>query len=360
MAKFRDLARTSVDAPPLFAPLEDKVAYIHHVLRIRAIGQPVARRNGVVGREVRVALKGVIRDTWPQPDAQLESLASLIRQVLKRIGGAVCVSSNKGETPVWFVSDELASDYVTVSRYVAVHGSTGTGGIEPTRRELKLTPHEAGEDREPAPVEVKNGTPKQKETTVVDLTTPTKDKLLKRADWLELVKLVFSDRKATLLSGYEIVEALSPLTGRTDGTIRGVLTDLMHDRAVYSRFENEDEHKARFPGLGMLERGRPARLFALNKKDLAGRHVAQHTPGVHGEPSRHVKAAKKTAAAPVTPTPVVPTPVTQPTDMGAVLEALVEAEVARRVGDLQGKLEAVTTERDELKKQLARVKRAMA
>lgn len=364
MAKFRDLARTSVEAPPLSSPLEDKVAYIHHLMRVRAIGQKDVRRNGVRGREVKLALKPMIRDVWHLPEAQLEHLSSDIRQVLKRIGAAVCVSFNQGESPVWFVSDELAADYVAVARYVTTHGSM-KGVLEPTRREKQLTAAEAGEDREPAPVEVKNGTPKPKpeEATVVDLTDPNpesthRDKPIKKSEWLELIKLVFADKGVSVLSGYEIAEALENVTGRALTHIRGVCTELDNDGVLFSRFETNAEQAERYPDTkNGFERGRTIRLYALTKAALKEPHVAVHN---RSHPSGSMTAAKKTAKKTAPKAAAVPAPSTPTLDAIAIMvEALVNAEVNRRIGELVKQHGEAVAKANELQRQLDRVNAAL-
>lgn len=65
-----------------------------------------------------------------------------IQKVLRQSGNLICLRSTKGETPTWFVRSD----------WVDVRVST----MPEKRSEAKLTAREAGEDREPAPVEVRH------------------------------------------------------------------------------------------------------------------------------------------------------------------------------------------------------------
>jgi hypothetical protein len=351
----------TVEAPPLASPLEDKVAYVHYLMRMRAIGQEVARHNGVVGRRVKLALKPMIRDAFPMPEAQLEHLSSDIRQVLKKIGAAVCISHGAHETPVWFVADEIGKDYVAVSRWVATRSAGTREGLKPTRAELRVTPTEAGEDRQPAPVEVRQAPETTTKDTPMAPQTPeflakiAKDyQTTQREAFIDLVKQAFKELESDVLSGYEIAEYLAPVTGSQVGSIRGRVRELEKMGVLYKRLETNDEQRARFPGreTGSFG-GAPAALYALSKEALKQRHVAQHA-ATYPRNGRPALAADEPAI-----DLTEATPIHDAAALGdAVIKLVGEFVGGSRVAELEAQVAKLTEERNELRAWKRRVQKA--
>lgn len=360
MAQIKDIVRTNLEAPKPGAPLEDKVEFIHHILRLRAIGLPIAHRNGHPGYEVKVALKPLVREQFGLDSNQADHLNELIRQVLRRTGAAVCVRNVTGEVPVWFVSQELPKDYVVVSRFVATGGHRLNGTLTPTRREMKLTPEEVGENREPAPVTVTK-VEKCEETVMAPGTEKRlPEGAVSRHEWKEYILSVYKELGAEILSGYEIAEYLEPLTTKNIQHIRRMVRDMAVEGSLYARAESKVEQQERFPGVPGYRKGKPCTLYALTPEALGLYHVSKHV-GVY--------TVDANAPFPKHTPPTPPTPSVEPTievasvlgapDASALLQSIIAAEVAKQVGELQQKYDRLLEEKNELQKRLAKINRAM-
>jgi len=187
--------------------------------------------GSVYGHEIEVNLKRKVFDLWPglnQMDrASQDAFISEIYAYLRASGNAICVRKpGLGEhgIPLWWIR-ETWNDVKAVGIYRQT---------ELTARERRLTPHEAGEDRPPAPVTVKqradaaaareaaNETPEQ-----------TVNKTTSRAeDILAVVKA-----SPQPLYQREIADAI----GITSLIARRILRDLEDAGKVYRRQESRGE-----------------------------------------------------------------------------------------------------------------------
>lgn len=142
--KVKDIARVVSSGIP-DGEVENAAYMVHASLlrEARAHGTPLLR-DGVQGYEWAGALSGLIARLWPERSTNRgeDGWASPIYQYLRRTGNAVCLS--RSLPPCWWVAAEWQNRAPVV---VSV--------VKPTRAEFSLTPREAGEDRAPAPVEVR-------------------------------------------------------------------------------------------------------------------------------------------------------------------------------------------------------------
>ena len=140
------------------SPLEDKVHLIWAAAhRMATLSGGVAERyNGKPGVRGHFTMTQVVSSVFPELSRDdVAKLSSASNQVLRRCNGAHCQNSGKGIVSTWWVADEIPDDMVVIAQWVASRGKLSVAPpLAPTRTEVKLTPHEAGEDREPAPVTV--------------------------------------------------------------------------------------------------------------------------------------------------------------------------------------------------------------
>ena len=106
--------------------------------------------NGTSGRSWSGSVTGVLRSLYPtHAHDEIEILSKDVRSFLRQTGNAVCVQQSQGTPrdalPVWWTRNTWNDDFSAV-RVVRTSSSD---------MERKLTPEEVGEDRPPAPVEVR-------------------------------------------------------------------------------------------------------------------------------------------------------------------------------------------------------------
>jgi hypothetical protein len=266
MTQLKDIARvTMAGAPDNPGPdglLEDQVLFIwsiaHTYLSVRSAGVR-KEAGGLVGP---VNMGGIIRDVFkPAGKAKLDQLASDIRQVFKRSGTARCLDFTKGKDPVWWVSDTPPDNIVAVARWVAVNAPSATGGrnpngVELTKREKRLTAHEAGEDREPEPVEVKAAPPalNRREQSLAYF----------KARQAAVLDFMLALGPADSITPRE----LSTCLGEQETATRRALDALLADGYVFARAETEKEKLLRARPGSAVPFGRAGTLYAAGQVPL--------------------------------------------------------------------------------------------
>jgi hypothetical protein len=182
---------------------------------------------------------------------ELDRFCSEVYGYLRATNNAVCTNrgSANGRNVVW----SLAAAWIESSEPVVLKVATSRAP-EPTRAEKKLTPHEAGEDREPQPVTV----------TKVTTTTTTEDTYMTTAtaEAPETGKSVAQQQAVRHREILECIEdtvkkaAPQPMTvievavdlGIHDSPARHSLMELVEEGKLFARTETSDERSFRFGG----------------------------------------------------------------------------------------------------------------
>lgn len=382
----------------------------------KVAGPPDRGVGNVMGYEIEVNLKRKCFDLWPglnQMDrASQDAFISEIYSYLRASGNAICVRKpGLGEhgIPLWWFR-EVWNDVKAVGVYKTT---------ELTARERRLTPQEAGEDRPPAPVTVK-----QQEAIAM---TGRK---------AELVKALRASPQPLYQS--EISDAMQ-LPSLTVGRF---LRELLEEGRIYRRQESRGERPEDSPGryrfLYWHEKKIPLRVAPLDVKNRTmdrvnalkpGESLAVHwmSPGPKREVQELVDAGileyftvdkdgqsetrirlaasakpAETAQEPPKPAPAVETPaparpaavtgVVQPretpatdelSEIAAAIERIVEQRLAERTGHVDslmrdladereqrrrleatlvtraGELSNITRERDELQEKLNGIRKSL-
>ena len=166
MARLADVARLKVGNLPKGvdhnSPLEDQVTYVFTALNqyAKANNWEIYQHGRIPGRKGHVTMTYLIKELFPQASPEERQVTQqIVSSVLRKTGAAICLhrtspsEREKGEKPTWYVSDAMPDNLVVV----ATHHKPGQSSLPPDRLTQvanKLTPHEAGEDREPNPVTV--------------------------------------------------------------------------------------------------------------------------------------------------------------------------------------------------------------
>lgn len=278
-----------------------------------------ADRSGVPGFDVALTMQGIVASTFPELNAEpdlLRSVAATVRNHLRTTGNAVCV--NRDKTAVrWWIRETWNDQPIAL-----VHG-----GLIPTNRERKLTPHEAGEDRAPAPVEVRK----------VD---PTGTKL--------------TDEEAA------IVTAAGSPNGLNFQDAKRIADE--HDTCVLAALRELGEPASTTEIVTLCEIG--DRGSARNSiKRLLGRKVIRElTPAQAGRPK--LKSGAKYYAAkwwklPTPAAPVAPTPKPEPKVVPLVAAGHPVLDPVGRARELVNRNAELERENAELRSQLAAIERAL-
>lgn len=252
MTRLGDMARITTrgrgDSPD---SLEEKTWLIYTRLRGEATanGRP-SPYEGVAGYQWRGALKRIISSVYPEmemlDDLEKEAFTRPIYAALKATGNAVClVRGVRGEASIWWVRKDFNN--ATLVQVPTPRPTTGASK-ERDRLEAKVTPTEAGEDREPAPVQVRQ----------VEGTSMTS----------KVVKALKST--AQPLTPLEITVALGIEPYIKDGkqqvssSVKDELTKLLEVGQVHRRYETPGERAIR-AGLepGRIPTGRFGFLYSV-------------------------------------------------------------------------------------------------
>lgn len=268
----------------------------------------MASSEGVPGNRLDGSLVKHIIDLWPeylQWDTEIQTrFRGTLYSYLKGTNNAHCLSPTK--KPIWWISQIFSK--IAIEK---VYGGSTPRSRQQARAEAKLTPHEAGEDRDPAPVTVTQpgkvaAQPMPEPESVPRPPSGSREALQsvhdrrrgerekRRAETLKAVKEM--KEPATV---EEIVKALAKAGYNAEqSTVRMDLNYLMDQGLVFTRVETREERTMRAGG--MPQKAQRARLF-WPKENVPTRTLREVVPGFvvvnkpSGSPDR--KARYKIAVA---------------------------------------------------------------
>lgn len=260
MARLADIARLKIDDLPKGvdhnSPLEDQVTYVFTALSqyAKANNWETYKHGRIDGRKGHVTMTYLIKELFPQATPEERQVTQqIVSSVLRRTGAAVCLhrtspaEREKGEKPTWYVADRMPDNLVVVATHHKVSPSSG-GQDRLSYVADRLTPREAGEDREPAPVETRR----------VDKDTPAPS----RADRDRIVDDEFVTEIYEQIATSQVpvtIPELVILTNRPSWAVRHATEKLIADDRLFYRSETRAEKLVR--GGGKLPPARPSRLF---------------------------------------------------------------------------------------------------
>ena len=363
MARLSSTARVSVSgrdaAEARDAAIEQKCWMVWaraHSLLSEGGGKPQSL-DGVAGLAGELNLRGVVSRLWPELSGkdqrpELDAFIAPIYEYLKKSGNARCVlqpAPGSGKRPVWWVR----SDWREV---LAIHigMSTRTEESYMTKQEKRLTPAEAGEDRQPAPVDVRFMEPASltKSTEAVDKLRPYLEKRSREhVDLVGMVQLVLEDSSQPL-TALELQQYLERELNYVYEitTIRNTIKELLAAKKISARKENPNERMLRAGGTAT---GAHAQLYWAPAGTVPERTEREAVSGVILEIDWAARSERS-----------VPT-VSGPVEVGlaeiaAAVSSLVEREVAAKASGLSKMLEEVTAERDKLAAELETARKQLA
>lgn len=296
-----------------WSPLEEQamlVWYTAHA-RVAAADDTTAVNRGVQGS---FNMHWHIKDLFSCTDDEARAVGSRVRQVLKKTSAARCVSlGGAGHSPIWWVSDTLPDNIITVAEWVtANHKLVGDGDApyKPTRAEKRLSEHEAGEDRPAEPVTVVKRTgdevtaeallmePQDTETVEVEVEGPVDnphaDRLRRQREqhdrWVAVAMQVVADfGPLSIAEATTLVNIAQNEIQLAVGTVGSVFRDLVRDGVLFTRRETHAERTIRQTEHDK-KGGQPAMLYAASSEQLAtarGTYVSAYgevcTPSVVAE-----------------------------------------------------------------------------
>lgn len=286
--------------------------------------------NNTVGYAGHLVMKGLIRQLFPRAsENQITRFSGMIGQVLRKTHTCVCLKrGRKGEPSIWWVSHTMPNDFITVA--VNIHrrdqqGLGGTGAIDPTWTESHLTPEEAGEDRQPAPVEVVHGEPKQKDEAMsTQWPTPQAEEAFKKSH--DDRRLEYEQLRTHLLGWLKqfdqplgVTEIAVAWAKREPTSVRRMLRELVKSGDVFERIESFEERTLRAGGEpGFARRGT---LYSVIDP-VPERTIAAVV--TDGPPLRSVREVNKARAN------------SRDTAASRIIEVLVEANRGLYVGGNEG------------------------
>ena len=240
---------------------------------------------------------------------------------------------------------------------LAIHIGMSTSREESymTKQEKRLTPSEAGEDRSPAPVEVRFMEPPSltKSTEAVDKLRPYLEKRSREhVDLVGMVQLVLEDttQPLTALELQQYLEReLNYVYEIT--TIRNAIKELLAAKKISSRKETLDERNLRAGGTAT---GAHAKLYWAPAGEVPARTEREAVTGVVLEIDW---AARFGATSGLTePTPTAAATVTGTgadlTGIASAVSGLIDREVTARIAVVEDRLAKMTAERDRLAAEL--------
>lgn len=362
MARLSSTARVSVSgrdaAEARDAAIEQKCwmvwARAHSLL---SEGGKPQSLEGVAGIAGELNLRGVVARLWPELSGkdqrpELDAFIAPIYEYLKKSGNARCVlqpAPGSGRRPVWWVR----ADWREV---LAIHVgmSTRTEESYMTKQEKRLTPTEAGEDRQPAPVDVRFMEPASltKSTEAVDKLRPYLEKRSREhVDLVGMVQLVLEDttQPLTALELQQYLEReLNYVYEIT--TIRNTIKELLAAKKISSRKESPSERNLRAGGTAT---GAHAMLYWAPAGEVPARTEREAVTGVILEVDWAARSERSTST--------VSGPVdVDLTAIAAAVSDLVEREVAAKASGLAKLLDEMTAERDKLFAELEEARKQLA
>lgn len=222
MSKIRDIARVTMREARGAETVEQQAWLVWRTLRTACERRGTAEAKayqGVPGHQLSISLNGVIQALWPEwtlmERKEFSDKTQPIYTYLKTSGNARCLRNpgrDSSDLPVWWLRDEWFGGQAIV--VPALHHPRDP---DRSRREARLTPTEAGEDREPAPVVV---------TAVEAATGPAPDvpepepapapepepARLTREQHLDTVRELANERKRQITVD-KVVDALTTIEG---------------------------------------------------------------------------------------------------------------------------------------------------
>lgn len=272
----------------LRSPLDEQTMLVWYTAHARVAAADNAEEvdGGVTGS---LNMHWHIKDLFGCSDDDARYASSRIRQVLKKVSAARNISpGGAGHSPIWWISDTLPDNIITVAEWVTANHKTVDPQregykVKPTRAEKRLSEHEAGEDRVPAPVTVIKPTGDEVTDTEiheVEVEGPVdnlhKDWIRKQREehdrWVEMAMSVIAEFGP--LSGNEVTTLINlPEPGVepakvVNPTVNGVLRGLVKDGRLVSRRETLAERTVRQTDHDK-KGGQPARLYAVSSEQLA-------------------------------------------------------------------------------------------
>lgn len=260
MVRLADAARLTLDGLPRDvdhrSALADQVVFVWKAMR-----QYAERNNwetwkygGQAGHRGPFTMRYFLEQLFPGANKdELKTTQQIISSVLRQTGAAVCIYSpnatelQSGTKPSWYVSDTMPENLVVI----ATHHRPRTAGPPDRLTQVanKLTPHEAGEDREPAPVETRS----LNQNTPEPAAAAERDNVVNE----EFIQNIF-EQVATCPVPITIPE-LSLLTDKPQWACRYAAESLVTDGKLLWRVESRAEKMVR--GGGKMPPARPSRLY---------------------------------------------------------------------------------------------------
>jgi len=313
--------------------------------------------EGVAGIAGELNLRGVVARLWPELGGkdqrpELDAFIAPIYEYLKKSGNARCVlqpAPGSGKRPVWWIRSEWRE-------VLAIHigMSTRTEESYMTKQEKRLTPTEAGEDRQPAPVDIRFMEPPSltKSTEAVDKLRPYLEKRSREhVDLVGMVQLVLEDSSQPL-TALELQQYLERELNYVYEitTIRNAIKELLAAKKISSRKESPDERNLRAGGTAT---GAHAMLYWAPAGEVPARTEREAVTGVILEVDWAARSER--------PVSTVSGPVEAGlAEIAAAVSDLVEREVAAKASGLAKLLDEMTAERDRLAAELEEARKQLA
>ena len=249
------------------------------------------------------SLTSVIKSLWPRlsrsdVSEEMNTFRSDIYAFLRATGNGVCIQ--RGTTAKAAVRWELSPSWIEPSGAVVIRQGRRSTAVKATYAESKLTPHEAGEDRQPAPVEVRHVTP-PKDGKMTAVAEPKVDGLARRDQAFESQRQAKAKEHsdAVELTAMALAEATQPLTakevakliGLYESTARKILNELVAANRASTRKETAEEKVVRYGASGPSVR---SALYAAGDT-VPERTVREAVPGVIADPTRSRELRKRAA-----------------------------------------------------------------
>lgn len=251
MAKLSDVARITLDGLDSTvdhtSSLAEQATLVYEAARRFAQTQrfqKIVYLNQYPGYEGPLVMKRLVEDLFPlAPRDKRDAINTSVNAVLRASMAAKCTRrptpNDRTSSPMWFIADHLPEDLMSVANGVQTKAHRAHDALTETER--KLTPHEAGEDRLPAPIEV----------TVAKKAAPvTADN---RADEMVFEEIATASVPVT-------VTELAQITGLRRWSVNESVSRLIRAGRIFSRIESDDEGVVRTGGSGK-PRAKHPRLF---------------------------------------------------------------------------------------------------
>lgn len=129
-------------------------------------GTPLSSHKGAQGYFINGSVSASARKIWPRTDFKRSSgktAMNMIRTFLRNTGNVIVLESlpNRRQSKIFISSVWIHKEAILVPFAVPTRAQTAAANRdkEARRLEAKVTPEEAGETREPAPIQIREGFP---------------------------------------------------------------------------------------------------------------------------------------------------------------------------------------------------------